>query len=153
MLKELNTDILCLIEDQNGNHVIQKCIETIPAVKLRFIIDKVTEKVFINFHYNHLHVLKIERLPFHAFGCRVIQRILEYSTFEQVTSILSFHLLYQTTPMLQKIMSKCLECCESQFGNYIMQHVLEKGPHKEEEALLEVLKNNFTRLSLNKFAR
>ncbi len=45
MLKELSTDIICLVEDQNGNHVIQKCIETIPSEKLKFIIDQVTEKV------------------------------------------------------------------------------------------------------------
>jgi len=126
MLRELSTDIICLVEDQNGNHVIQKCIETIPSEKLKFIIDQVTEK--------------IERLPFHAFGCRVIQRILEFSTFEQ------------TAPLLKKIMAKCMECCESQYGNYIMQHILEKGPHTEKETLLEVLKNNFIRLSLNKFA-
>jgi len=45
MLKELSTDIMCLVEDQNGNHVIQKCIETIPSEKLKFIIEQVTEKV------------------------------------------------------------------------------------------------------------
>ena len=50
-------------------------------------------------------------------------------------------------------MAKCLECCESQYGNYIMQHILEKGPHTEKETLLEVLRVNFVRLSLNKFAR
>ncbi len=50
-------------------------------------------------------------------------------------------------------MAKCMECCESQYGNYIMQHILEKGPGTEKETLLEVLKNNFIRLSLNKFAR
>ena len=48
MLRELNTNILCLVEDQNGNHVIQKCIETIPSEKLKIIIDKVTEKVYIS---------------------------------------------------------------------------------------------------------
>ena len=61
MLKELNTDILCLIEDQNGNHVIQKCIETIPSEKLRFIVDKVTEKVN----------KKFSRLPFLNFIIRL----------------------------------------------------------------------------------
>lgn len=126
IIKELSVDIVCLVEDQNGNHVIQKCVETLPAEKLGLIIDKVTEK--------------LEKLPFHAFGCRVIQRVLEYSTFEQ------------TAPLLKKIMAKCLECCESQYGNYIMQHILEKGPHSEKDTLLDVLKNNFVRLSLNKFA-
>jgi len=47
ILKELDADILSLIQNQNGNHVVQKCFETIPSEKLRFIIEKVTENVDI----------------------------------------------------------------------------------------------------------
>ena len=45
ILQELSADISTLIQDQNGNHVIQKCFETIPTENLQFIIDEVTEKV------------------------------------------------------------------------------------------------------------
>ena len=43
--------------------------------------------------------------------------------------------------------------CESQYGNYIMQHILEKGPQPERDDLYNFIKNNFVELSLNKFAR
>jgi len=50
-------------------------------------------------------------------------------------------------------MERCFECCQSQYGNYVMQHVLEKGSSGEKDKLLEVLANNFIKLSLDKFAR
>jgi len=126
ILNELGADILSLIQNQNGNHVIQKCFETIPSEKLRFIIEKITEN--------------IDKLSFHAFECRIIQKILEYSTFEQVSEL------------MKKIMERCFECCQSQYGNYVMQHVLEKGSSAEKDKLLDVLSNNFVKLSLDKFA-
>lgn len=50
-------------------------------------------------------------------------------------------------------MGSALKCCESQYGNYIMQYILEKGPQAEKGMLLDVLRDNFVRLSMNKFAR
>jgi len=55
--------------------------------------------------------------------------------------------------MLRKLMNKAIECCQCQYGNYIMQHLLERGPQAEKDMLLEILKKNFVKLSMNKFAR
>lgn len=126
ILNELRRDIVTLIEDQNGNHVIQKCFETMPSEKVQFIMEEVTEN--------------IDELAFHPYGCRVIQRILEHSSPEI------------TEPMLGNLMSSALKCCESQYGNYITQYILEKGPQAQKIQLLDVLKDNFVRLSMNKFA-
>lgn len=49
-------------------------------------------------------------------------------------------------------MQNCVKLCECQYGNYIMQHILEK-PSAEKTQLLNVLRDNFVALSLNKFAR
>eukprot|EP01016_Furgasonia_blochmanni_P012631 TRINITY_DN162_c0_g1_i10.p1 TRINITY_DN162_c0_g1~~TRINITY_DN162_c0_g1_i10.p1 ORF type:complete len:772 (-),score=151.26 TRINITY_DN162_c0_g1_i10:522-2837(-) len=126
ILKELKSKVLDCIIDQNGNHVLQKCIECVHSSKLNFIIDEVTAN--------------INDLSFHAYGCRVIQRILEYIPTEK------------TTIILQKLMQDCKKLCECQFGNYLMQHVIEKGPPKEKDQLLAVTCENFVELSLNKFA-
>jgi len=45
ILNEIKQNTLQLIEDQNGNHVIQKCFDTVSIDKLQFIIDEVTNKV------------------------------------------------------------------------------------------------------------
>ena len=59
---------------QNGNHVIQKCIECIPADAIQFIVDS-----FIG---------QVCALSTHPYGCRVIQRILEHCDDKQVNAIL-----------------------------------------------------------------
>jgi len=55
--------------------------------------------------------------------------------------------------MLRKLMNRATDCCQCQYGNYIMQHLLERGPQAEKEMLLDILKKNFVKLSMNKFAR
>ena len=50
-------------------------------------------------------------------------------------------------------MGAIIPLCECQYGNYIMQHLIEKGPESEKEVLYEVIKKNFVKLSQNKFAR
>lgn len=47
------------VRDQNGNHVIQKCIECVPAEKIGFIISAFKGQV--------------AGLSTHPYGCRVIQ--------------------------------------------------------------------------------
>lgn len=47
------------VRDQNGNHVIQKCIESVPTDKIGFIISAFRSHV--------------ATLSMHPYGCRVIQ--------------------------------------------------------------------------------
>ena len=39
MVAELDGHVLKCVKDQNGNHVVQKCIECVDAAHLQFIID------------------------------------------------------------------------------------------------------------------
>ena len=41
----------------------------------------------------------------------------------------------------------------SEYGNYIIQHVLKNGPQSEQEALGALIRNNIYALSLNKYGR
>jgi len=72
--RELEGNIVKCIEDQNGNHVIQKCIECCTGDDIDFIIRDVTKQVF--------------QLSAHPYGCRVIQRILEHCKDAQARPIL-----------------------------------------------------------------
>jgi pumilio RNA-binding family len=79
LVRELDGHILKCVKDQNGNHVIQKCIERIPPSVIQFVVDSFTGQVY--------------SLATHPYGCRVIQRILEHCTEAQVISQLSILLL------------------------------------------------------------
>lgn len=39
LMKELEGSVLKCVKDQNGNHVVQKCIEYVPSEHLQFIVD------------------------------------------------------------------------------------------------------------------
>ena len=45
MAKELEGNIVKCIEDQNGNHVIQKCIECCDPKAIDFIVNDVLKQV------------------------------------------------------------------------------------------------------------
>jgi hypothetical protein len=69
LVKELDGHVLKCVKDQNGNHVIQKAIERVPAEHIQFIINAFHSQVY--------------NLATHPYGCRVIQRMFEHCTDEQ----------------------------------------------------------------------
>lgn len=56
---ELMDSVLDCIGDQNGNHVIQKCIECVPEDRIPFVIEPILSQIC--------------KLCTHQYGCRVIQ--------------------------------------------------------------------------------
>jgi len=145
LLSEFQNNVLSLIHDQNGNHVIQKCIEVLSQkakaaheekeeTKAKFFgeqIDFIVEDVLDN----------LSTLACHPYGCRVLQRILEYCVESQ------------KSVALEKI-SECLRTLfDDQYGNYVIQHVLQFGRVKDRDMVLEmVVDNGLLRLSRQKFA-
>jgi hypothetical protein len=59
MVTELDGHIMRCVRDQNGNHVIQKCIECVPEDAIQFIVSTFYDQVVT--------------LSTHPYGCRVIQ--------------------------------------------------------------------------------
>ena len=45
LVKELDGHVLKCVKDQNGNHVVQKCIECVNSTQLQFIIDAFNSQV------------------------------------------------------------------------------------------------------------
>lgn len=59
LVQELDGHVMRCVRDQNGNHVIQKCIECVPTENIEFIISAFRGQVVT--------------LSTHPYGCRVIQ--------------------------------------------------------------------------------
>lgn len=59
LVLELDGHVMRCVRDQNGNHVIQKCIECVPTERIGFIIYAFRGQV--------------ANLSTHPYGCRVIQ--------------------------------------------------------------------------------
>ncbi|XP_062981278.1 pumilio homolog 2 isoform X7 [Elgaria multicarinata webbii] len=126
MVKELDGHVLKCVKDQNGNHVVQKCIECVQPQSLQFIIDAFKGQVFV--------------LSTHPYGCRVIQRILEHCTAEQ------------TLPILEELHQHTEQLVQDQYGNYVIQHVLEHGRPEDKSKIVTEIRGKVLTLSQHKFA-
>lgn len=93
--------VVTLINDLNGNHVIQKCIFKFPPSKFDFIIDAIVE---------HNNIVTIST---HKHGCCVLQKLLSVCTLQQIFKI------------SVKIVQFLPDLINDQFGNYIIQFLLD----------------------------
>ncbi|KAH7691954.1 pumilio RNA-binding family protein [Dioscorea alata] len=127
MVLELEGSIMKCVRDQNGNHVIQKCIECVPQERIQFII-----KTFYG---------QVVALSTHPYGCRVIQRVLEHCDDPET----------QSTMMDEILKSVCM-LSQDQYGNYVVQHVLQHGKPEERSAIICKLIGQIVKMSQQKFA-
>jgi mRNA-binding protein PUF3 len=126
LVKELQHDILKCVKDQNGNHVIQKAIERVPTQHIQFIIAAFKGQV--------------HTLATHPYGCRVIQRMLEYCSEKDQAAVLEE--LHLCASML----------ITDQYGNYVMQHVIEHGKPEDRAKIIRIVTSSLLALSKHKFA-
>ncbi len=65
----------------------------------------------------------VVRLSQHSYGCRIVQRLLEHCTAEDVKQTISADILKAVTLL-----------APDQFGNYVVQHILKQGSDAERYA-------------------
>ncbi|CAO1946554.1 unnamed protein product [Urochloa humidicola] len=120
MVIELDGHIMKCVRDQNGNHVIQKCIECVPEDSIQFIIST---------FYGH-----VVPLSTHPYSCRVIQRVLEHCADPKTQQI-----------VIDEILQSVCILAQDQYGNYVVQHVLEHGKPHERSIIIEKLAGQIIR--------
>lgn len=125
MVKELDGSVLKCVKDQNGNHVIQKALERVPSEHIQFIL--------MAFHG------QAYTLATHPYGCRVIQRMLEYCPEAQAALLEELHRYTQNLVV-------------DQYGNYVSQHIIERGAAADRSKVISVVKGQVLALSKHKFA-
>ncbi|KAF9582416.1 mRNA binding protein puf3 [Lunasporangiospora selenospora] len=125
LVKELDGNVLKCVKDQNGNHVIQKAIECVPAQHIQFIISAFTGQVYV--------------LATHPYGCRVIQRMFE-------------HCAETKEPLMEELHRYIPNLVQDQYGNYVIQHILERGKPSEKALVVSKIFGQVLQLSKHKFA-
>lgn len=144
LIEEFRGNVLQLIEDQNGNHVCQKLIEALSKRSKSSMshdnMDAYSRS--IDFIIGDV-IANLSRLSCHPYGCRVLQRILEHCVRPQANMV------------LDEISKVKVVLLGDQYGNYVIQHVLQYGRTQDREGILKLVlepENGILKLSRQKFA-
>lgn len=124
--KALKGSVVPLIQDLNGNHVIQKCINTMEPNDKQFIYDAVAQ-----------HCVQVAT---HKHGCCVMQRCIDYASHEQ------------RMQLIEEIKEHALELVQDAFGNYVVQYCLDLGMEDVCEKITIKLLGHIGYLSTQKFS-
>ncbi|KAI8094593.1 armadillo-type protein [Thamnidium elegans] len=122
----LEPNVVALIKDLNGNHVIQKCLHKLSPEHNQFIYDTVSR-----------HCIEVAS---HKHGCCVYQRCIDHATPTQKTQLVNV------------ITQHALPLVQDPFGNYVVQYVLELGDAKYSDNLIRRFIDPIRELSVQKFS-
>ncbi|EFO85641.1 CRE-PUF-11 protein [Caenorhabditis remanei] len=135
-------DLVRLSIDQNGNHVIQKIIKTLPVSAWDFVV---------NFFCNDDNLIAVCQ---DKYGCRVVQSTIEKLSEDPHTECYNqrLHLLQQ---LMVGITRNCGQLASNEFANYVVQHVVKCGGAMEtfRDIIIEqCLLRNLLSMSQEKYA-
>jgi len=124
IIAELKDHIVEIYESPHGNFVLSKAVEVLPAAKNGFIITALLGR--------GVSVCK------HRFGCRVVCRLMEHCTEEQIA------------PLLDEILPEAAMLARDDYGNYIVQAALEHASASRQVAMKVQLLPGFASLAMHK---
>lgn len=115
-----------LIQDLNGNHVIQKCLNKLSPVDAQFIFDAVGQ-----------HCVDVGT---HRHGCCVLQRCIDHASGDQKAWL------------IRQISNNAYVLVQDPFGNYVVQYILDLGEPIFTEPLVAMFAGRVPQLSKQKFS-
>ncbi|CAG9465557.1 unnamed protein product [Pedinophyceae sp. YPF-701] len=122
----LQPEVLQLIRDVHGSHVLQRCLQRLDPADSAFVFHAVL---------SHCSLASTDR-----HGCCVVQRCIDYATPANRQALMA--LLAAVARMLS----------ESAFGNYVVQYVLDQGQPDTTIQVMQQLTGHYARLSTQKYA-
>ncbi|GMG20891.1 unnamed protein product [Ambrosiozyma monospora] len=122
----LSPHIVGLVQDLNGNHVIQKCIQKFKNEDLQFIIESICKNMI--------------QIATHKHGCCVLQKLLTKCNDIQVLRL------------GQEIIKNSIVLMQDQFGNYVVQYLITLDINALNIALIDIMIPYIADLSSQKFS-
>ncbi|CBQ73830.1 conserved hypothetical protein [Sporisorium reilianum SRZ2] len=122
----LSMNVVTLIKDLNGNHVVQKCLNRLGAEDNQFIYNAVAA-----------HCVEVAT---HRHGCCVLQRCIDHASEAQRVQLVA------------EITYNALTLVQDPFGNYVVQYVLDLSIPRFTDAVVRQFVGNVCLLSVQKFS-
>ncbi|TGJ82600.1 hypothetical protein E0Z10_g6169 [Xylaria hypoxylon] len=126
IIEALRYRVVELIQDLNGNHVIQKCLNKLGSADSEFIFSAVGT-----------HCIEVGT---HRHGCCVLQRCIDHATGPQKVWLIS------------QITEHALRLVQDPFGNYVVQYIIDLNETSFTEPLSMRFLGKIGMLSRHKFS-
>ncbi|PNH63697.1 hypothetical protein VD0002_g4746, partial [Verticillium dahliae] len=126
IIDALRYRVVELIQDLNGNHVIQKCLNKLSAPDAQFIFDAVGN-----------HCVDVGT---HRHGCCVLQRCIDHADGAQKVWLIG------------KITEHAPVLVQDPFGNYVVQYIIDLNEPAFTEPVVGMFRNRICQLSRHKFS-
>jgi len=126
LILSLKSQVVSLIKDPNGNHVVQKCLNSFSPQFNEFIYRGACEKL--------VEIAK------HRHGCCVLQRCIDAASPSQMHSLVN------------NIVEHSVELVQDAFANYVVQYVLDLELPEVNERLAGMFMDNMKLLAKQKFS-
>jgi hypothetical protein len=126
IIEALRNDVVLLIQDLNGNHVIQKCLNHLSSKDAIFIFDAVGANCIT--------------VGTHRHGCCVLQRCIDHADG------------LQKGEMVDHVIRNAYSLVQDPFGNYVVQYILDLSEPCFTEPLCRAFYGEIANLSRQKFS-
>jgi len=126
VVNALKSSVVSLIQDLNGNHVIQRCLNRLSYRDKQFIYDAVANNAI--------------EVATHRHGCCVMQRCIDSANEPQKLQL------------VRQISRNALTLVKDQFGNYVVQYVLDLDFDIVRIQLIQEFCGHIAELSTQKFS-
>ena len=126
IIQALSERVVELVQDLNGNHVVQKCLNRLGAQNSQFIYDAVGKHCVI--------------VGTHRHGCCVLQRCIDHAAGQQRAQLIA------------RITHNAFTLVQDPFGNYVVQYILDLDEAQFTKPLCLSFSGNVPALSKQKFS-
>lgn len=126
VIRALENHVVELVQDLNGNHVIQKCLNRLSAEDAQFVYDAVGGNCVV--------------VGTHRHGCCVLQRCIDHASGEQRARLIA------------QITANAFSLVQDPFGNYVVQYILDLAEPHFTEPLCQSFRGHISALSKQKFS-
>ncbi|KAK2591425.1 hypothetical protein QQS21_010889 [Conoideocrella luteorostrata] len=126
IIEALRFRVVELIQDLNGNHVIQKCLNKLTSLDAQFIFDAVGNNCI--------------EVGTHRHGCCVLQRCIDHASGEQKPWLIG------------RITNHARILVQDPFGNYVVQYIIDLNEPSFTEPVVATFQGCIIQLSRHKFS-
>lgn len=126
IVEALRNRVVELIQDLNGNHVIQKCLNKLSAADAQFIFDAVG-----------MHCVEVGT---HRHGCCVLQRCIDHANTDQKAWLIT------------RITEHAHVLVQDPYGNYVIQYIIDLNEPAFTEPVVNQFRTHVSQLSRHKFS-